>query len=59
MVYKYIYFSSSPTCFGPLLAFFRDAFLILEKGSQDFYVILITVKVISIVPRIHQRMHTL
>jgi hypothetical protein len=43
MVYKYIYYSSSPTCFGPLLAFFRDALLILENVSQDFYIILITV----------------
>jgi len=57
MVYKYIYYSSSPTCFGPLLAFFRDALLILEKASQDFYIILITVKLINLVPRIHQRMH--
>jgi len=31
MVYKYIYYSSSPTYFGPLLTFFRDI-IILEKG---------------------------
>jgi hypothetical protein len=38
------------------LAFFRDAMLILERGSEYFYSI-VTIKVISLVTRIHQRMH--